>query len=185
MPVCRLTQKGPRKRHLAAEACTTTGSPTRERFRFLLGPPSYNSPATTPTVLCNGINTNISTYRTSRHQHVHYWCFLQYVVLTGLPLTAFSSFVWGAPILTNFLSKIPYGPAPTVQRNVTTHTQSHVITSIHTPALRTLVTPEYSLCFHHHATKVPSSPSSSTWLTPFQGCQINIWMQSQAVPGKK
>jgi hypothetical protein len=41
MPVGRLMQKGPRKRHLAAEACITTGPPTRERFRFLLGPPSY------------------------------------------------------------------------------------------------------------------------------------------------
>jgi len=36
-----LMQKGPRKRHLAAEACTTTGPPTRERLRFLLGPPTY------------------------------------------------------------------------------------------------------------------------------------------------
>jgi hypothetical protein len=34
-------QKGPRKRHLAAEVCTTTGQPTRERFRLLLGSPSY------------------------------------------------------------------------------------------------------------------------------------------------
>jgi hypothetical protein len=34
-------QKGPRKRHLAAEACTTTYPPTSERFRFLLGPPTY------------------------------------------------------------------------------------------------------------------------------------------------
>jgi len=40
MPVGRLMQKGPRKSHLAAEACTTTGPPTRERFRFLLGPPT-------------------------------------------------------------------------------------------------------------------------------------------------
>jgi len=41
LPVCRLMQKGPRKRHLAAEACTTTDPPTRECFRFLLGPPTY------------------------------------------------------------------------------------------------------------------------------------------------
>jgi len=40
MPVGRLMQKGPSKRHLVAEACTTTGPPTRERFRFLLGPPT-------------------------------------------------------------------------------------------------------------------------------------------------
>jgi len=41
MPVGRLMQKGPRKRYLAAEACTTTGPPTRKCFRLLLGPPSY------------------------------------------------------------------------------------------------------------------------------------------------
>ena len=41
LPVYRLIQKGPRKRHLAAEACTTTDPPTRECFRFLLGPPTY------------------------------------------------------------------------------------------------------------------------------------------------
>ena len=41
MPVGRLMQKGPHKRHLAAEACTTTGLTTREHFRFLLGPSSY------------------------------------------------------------------------------------------------------------------------------------------------
>ena len=41
MPVDRLMQKGPRRRHLAAEAYTTTGPPTRECFRFLLGPPTY------------------------------------------------------------------------------------------------------------------------------------------------
>ena len=41
MPVGRLMQKGLRKRHLAAEACTTTSSPTRKSFRFLLGPPTY------------------------------------------------------------------------------------------------------------------------------------------------
>jgi len=34
-------QKGPRKRHLAAEACITTDPPTRERYRFLLGLPTY------------------------------------------------------------------------------------------------------------------------------------------------
>jgi hypothetical protein len=39
MPVGRMMQKGPRNRHLAAEACTTMSPPTRERFRFLLGPP--------------------------------------------------------------------------------------------------------------------------------------------------
>jgi len=39
MPVGRLMQKGSRKRHPAAEACTTTGPPTRERFQFLLDPP--------------------------------------------------------------------------------------------------------------------------------------------------
>jgi hypothetical protein len=38
-PVGTLMQKGPHKRHLAAEACTTTGPPTEERLRFLLGPP--------------------------------------------------------------------------------------------------------------------------------------------------
>jgi len=48
MPVGRLMQKGPRKRHLAAEACTTTGPPTRERFRLLLGPPSYDSQCPIP-----------------------------------------------------------------------------------------------------------------------------------------
>jgi hypothetical protein len=32
MLVSRLMQKGPRKRHLVAEACTTTGMPTREQF---------------------------------------------------------------------------------------------------------------------------------------------------------
>jgi len=42
LPVCRLMQKGPRKMHLAAEACTKTDPPTRERFRFLLGPPTCN-----------------------------------------------------------------------------------------------------------------------------------------------
>jgi len=41
MPVGRLMQKGLRKRYLAAETCTTTGPPTRERFRLLLCPPSY------------------------------------------------------------------------------------------------------------------------------------------------
>jgi hypothetical protein len=44
MLVGRLMQKRPRKRHVAAEACTTTGPPSRERFRFLLGPPLYNTP---------------------------------------------------------------------------------------------------------------------------------------------
>jgi hypothetical protein len=39
--VSRLMQKGPRKRHLAAEACTTTGPPTIKWFRFLLGTPTY------------------------------------------------------------------------------------------------------------------------------------------------
>jgi hypothetical protein len=43
-PVGRLMQKGPHKRILTAEACTTTGPPTIERFRFLLGPPSYRYP---------------------------------------------------------------------------------------------------------------------------------------------
>ena len=43
MPVGRLMQKDPGKRHLAAEACTITGPPTRECFQFLLGPPmSYS-----------------------------------------------------------------------------------------------------------------------------------------------
>ena len=41
MLVGRLMQKGPRKRHLVAEACTTMDPPTREHFRFLLGPPTY------------------------------------------------------------------------------------------------------------------------------------------------
>jgi len=41
LPVCRLMQKGSRKRHLAAKAFTTTDPPTRERFQFLLGPPTY------------------------------------------------------------------------------------------------------------------------------------------------
>jgi len=57
MPVGRLMQKGPRKRHLAAEACTTMGPPTRERFRLLLGPPlytnTYNKLKVTPTVQYN------------------------------------------------------------------------------------------------------------------------------------
>jgi len=39
MLVSRLMQKGPCKRHLAVEACTTMGPPTTERFRFILGPP--------------------------------------------------------------------------------------------------------------------------------------------------
>jgi hypothetical protein len=38
LPICRLMQKGPCERHLAAEACTTTDQPTRECFLFLLGP---------------------------------------------------------------------------------------------------------------------------------------------------
>jgi len=43
LPVCRLMQKGPCKRHLAAEACTTTDLPIRECFQFLLGPPTYKT----------------------------------------------------------------------------------------------------------------------------------------------
>jgi hypothetical protein len=39
--VGRLMQKGPRKRHLAAEAFTTRGPPTIKWFRFLLGTPTY------------------------------------------------------------------------------------------------------------------------------------------------
>jgi hypothetical protein len=58
IPVSRLMQKGPRKRHLAVEACTTTGPPTRERFRFLLGPPSY-------------IHTNVHASIKQRKIHVH------------------------------------------------------------------------------------------------------------------
>ena len=43
--VSRLMQKGPHKRHLAAEAFTTMGLPSRERFWFLLGPPLYTGRA--------------------------------------------------------------------------------------------------------------------------------------------
>jgi hypothetical protein len=38
MPVSRLMQKGPRKRHLAAKACTTTDQNTREWFWFVGSP---------------------------------------------------------------------------------------------------------------------------------------------------
>jgi hypothetical protein len=48
MLVSRLMQKGPCKRYLSAEACTTTGPPTREQFQFLLGPPLHVTSAGMP-----------------------------------------------------------------------------------------------------------------------------------------
>jgi len=69
MPFGRLMQKGPRKRHLAAEACTTKDPPTREVSGFFWVPPRILRILPRRTTTCSldwKNNWKVTTFRPTR-----------------------------------------------------------------------------------------------------------------------